>query len=469
MDTHATPTPRRRIVSRLKWVALILTSVCLLVVAITYLVNSSRVAAAQRKLRAPEVATRVAAVKELGALEGRANSAIPDLLDRLRNDESEEVQNAVVEVLWKIGPDTGAGLVWLRSRLDDPDASVRLHAAFILGCDRPSQLLDYVKLRRPWVQAAVAELTTAAKDSDPLVRWMAVAGIMRNAGPYADGAVPVLIEALGSGSEHLRRNTIIALGRIGPAARPAVRALAAEVKRPFPQVEKGADNREATRASFRLDMDRLFAATALGNIGEPAIPELMALLRDPNKGVRDAALMAFPRVGVAAAPALLELLRDSDGVARQNAARALRGYRGDPVAVALAAALKDEDVEVRRNAAQSLSVAGADNDVGAPALAAALKDADKHVVWNATFSLSQLGPRAKPAVPALVELALDETRPEYLRANAADVAMTLDPGAKSALPSHVIELAKSYKETGDNIDILNGVADTGSDINPLYR
>lgn len=466
MDTHATPAPRRRIVSRLKWAAIIIVSGCLLVVAIVYAVNSSQVAAAKRKLRSSEVAARVAAVKDLGALGRAANSVIPDLLDRLRNDESDEVKNAVVNVLWKIGPDVSAGVVWLRARLDDPDASVRTHAAFILGCDRPSWLLDYVKLRQPWVRVAVAELATATKDSDSLVRWMAVAGIMRNAGPYADGAVPALIEALGSGSEGVRHNAIIALGRIGrPAARPAVRALAAEVRRPLPRVEKGDDN----HAVIRADMDRLLAAIALGNMGEPAVPELMALLKDPNQGVRDAAMMAFPRVGVSAAPALLELLRDGDCVARRSAARALMSYRGEQVATALAAALKDEDVEVRKHAALSLSGAGADSEVSIPALAAALKDADKEVVWNAVISLAELGPWARPAVPALAELALDESRLEYLRAKAAVTAMALDPGVKSALPSHVIEIAESYKDIYTESDMSTAAADTESEINPLYR
>lgn len=81
----------------------------------------------------------------------------------------------------------------------------------------------------------------------------------------------------------------------------------------------------------RKDLDygvRLSATTALGQIGEPALPEMIALLEDPT--IEDKWPIAFTlsRLGPPAAPAvpgLMALLDDEDYRVRQQSAEALGG------------------------------------------------------------------------------------------------------------------------------------------------
>ena len=456
---------------------LLLSAVFLLVVLpaltlIYWLMPDARVAAAASQLRNPVAAVRIAAVRRLGELGTAARPAIPALLGLLRDDGSDEVHNAVVEVLWKIGPDTSAGIVWLRSKLKDPDAAARLHAAFILGCDRPNQLLGYVNLQKPWVEQAVAELATAVDDKDRLVRWMAVTGIMRNAGPYATGAVHALAHALGDEDWTIRDKAIIALARIGPPAQAAVHALVAEIKRPY---EAGDDEDEELVMRHNDEYSlKSSAAFALGRIGGQAIPELLALLRNPD--TRDPAIMAFPFAGAEAVPALAELLEDRDAGTRCAAAEALGRYgyeSGAAAAPALVHALKDKDAEVRRRVVVALSTAGAGSEVSAPALASALKDVDDDVVHTAIFSLGEMGPRAKAAVPALLELGRDEKLHEATRVSAVWAALRIDPASESDAPARLVERAKQREKMNEEMNEESRKVTERlkkmMEVNPMYR
>ncbi len=104
------------------------------------------------------------------------------------------------------------------------------------------------------------------------------------------------------------------------------------------------------------------------------------------------------------------LSSDPDPITRGLAALALRDQgRGSlPALPALVAALKDSDVSVRMMSANALAALGGDAAPAVPALvaAASVKDEQVHVLRSVAAALGGIGkPAAVPAVPVLKELA----------------------------------------------------------------
>jgi HEAT repeat protein len=142
--------------------------------------------------------------------------------------------------------------------------------------------------------------------------------------------------------------------------------------------------------------DRIRAASALAEIGAPAVPALTATLRDGTMPVRWITVETLVRVGDSSSvPALCEALQDPEWIVRRNAAVAL-GNIGDEAAIpALAGALKDRDGWVRRYAGEALI------RMGSPAaLIALLRHREEEYHPYAYEALLQAG---ASAVPALVQ------------------------------------------------------------------
>jgi hypothetical protein len=104
------------------------------------------------------------------------------------------------------------------------------------------------------------------------------------------------------------------------------------------------------------------------------------------------------------------LMSDPDSVARGLAAAALRdrGKTSLPALPSLIAALKDSDVSVRMMSANAIAAIGRDAFQAAPALIAAgsVKDEQVHVLRSIAAALGSIGkPAATPALPLLRELA----------------------------------------------------------------
>jgi len=156
----------------------------------------------------------------------------------------------------------------------------------------------------------------------------------------AEGDVKGLIEALSYGEDlHVRWDAAEALGQIGDAR--ALEPLVAALK----------DIRWAV-------------ASALKEIGEPAIVPLVAALEGADGDLRQVAAWTLGQMGDACAvKSLIVALKDKVGSVRRAAAGAL-GQIGDPRAVApLIDTLRDADEGVRESAAVALGQIGDARDV----------------------------------------------------------------------------------------------------------
>ena len=172
----------------------------------------------------------------------------------------------------------------------DPDVAVRYQAARALA-----HFAD---------PAALPPLLDGLRDDDMYVRVQVTSALIHMGAP----AVAGLTEALDDARPAVRRAAAKALGKIGCADAPALRALGAALS----------DDADAGQ--------RRFAAEALGRLGATeALAPLGAALRDPDARVRDAAAAALQALGEAALPTLRAALDDPNPETNFVAARALAG------------------------------------------------------------------------------------------------------------------------------------------------
>jgi HEAT repeat protein len=165
---------------------------------------------------------------------------------------------------------------------------------------------------------------------------------------------------------------------------------------------------------------RLEAARLLGKMGAtaaPAVPALIAVLRDRNLKLRLAATTALGAIGAAAEPAV----------------------------PALATAMTDSHIIVARLAAQSLSRIGG---AAIAALVGLLYSNDCHVRREAAWALGELGPAIRQttttATPPPIPASLIDTTPDRRRAITPVIPLSredivVDPATISALPSPPID------------------------------
>jgi HEAT repeat protein len=183
-------------------------------------------------------------------------------------------------------------------------------------------------------------------------------------------AVPVLLRSINDPREAMRRKTIAALGRIGPASQSAI----------------------------------------------PTLIESLAF--DESPAVRDAAETALAGIGTVALPALMHLLEDQETELRLRAARGLGQMKttGQPAAAKLRELLKDEEPEVRFTAARSLWQITLRAEFSLPVFVETLKSPDRQLRMQAFRALTtELGPAAAPAREALTQL-LEHPEPSVRQA-----------------------------------------------------
>jgi len=308
---------------------------------------------------APSTLTREHwAVQCLAQMGGVA--AVP--VARSLTHQSANVRLLAVRALAELGPDAESSAAALMERLDDADLRVRGTALVALAAvGTPIKTLQprletAFKDNAPAIRGAAVEaalrlgnegkvfqpaVAAALKDKDPLVRQAALGAL----GPDSADAVPSLIEMLRDAV--MRPGAIDALGRIGPAAKPAAAALGEIV------AGKARD-------------ERLHALQALAKIG-PAAQEAQTVIATARQD-------AEPAMRTAAITASVQVTPD-------NAER---------IAI-LTAGLEDGDIMVRRASAELVGKLGDKGVEAAPKLVAMIEvESDREFVLTA---LDQLPPR----------------------------------------------------------------------------
>jgi HEAT repeat protein len=155
------------------------------------------------------------------------------------------------------------------------------------------------------------------------------------------------------------------------------------------------------------------ALVAVGCTRKPAGPDIGGLveqLKGTDEARRGRAATELITIGEPAVPALVELLRDPDPRYRRAAASTLwgLGLKGKAAVPQLADALSDPDPEVRGAAALALHAMGREARAAVPALIAAIRDQDRNVrVW-AIKSLGAIGPEAEPALSTIERYVKDD-------------------------------------------------------------
>jgi HEAT repeat protein len=233
--------------------------------------------------------------------------------------------------------------------------------------------------------------------------------------PPAPPSVPALVQTLNHSADNAARlQALTDLAVCGPQAEPALPNLL--------RLLRDQDD------NFRLN-----AALALGKLGKPAVPALVKLLADEDGDVRYHALSALGWVGAdagAAAPAIIKVFADSDAGLRRKAAEALGRIRPDPDATLAVLILVFDDVDETVRDAASAAVArfGAR---AVPLLLTAIEENKGVRQIQAVKALGHLGPPAKAAIPALRGLLLQG------QAGNAEAAAALAGIGRAAVPALV--------------------------------
>lgn len=166
--------------------------------------------------------------------------------------------------------------------------------------------------------------------------------------------------------------------------------------------------------------ERSMGLSVLASCGQDALPGLLNALTNPSPQTRRGAVIGLalqPAPGLAT-HGLLRALRDEDATVRSLAAHALARI-GEPAAPDVAALLGDPDDKARVAAALSLSRMGTG---AVPALCATLRNPDPAVAAKAAWLLGALGPDGLPAVPALIRaLDTDDMRLVHVLAETIDL------------------------------------------------
>jgi HEAT repeat protein len=132
---------------------------------------------------------------------------------------------------------------------------------------------------------------------------------------------------------------------------------------------------------------RANVAAALGATGQPdkALPVLMSMLSNPDRGAGDSAATAIGEFGPAASPAIPLLVKQLDSTYPHHAAGALARI-GKAAVPALTTALSHANPRVRTAAADALGRVGSDAISAIPALEKAQQDTDGFVRVKADYA-----------------------------------------------------------------------------------
>ncbi len=204
----------------------------------------------KKNLRAADALVRAESAADLGSLGTRAASTVDDL-EKLLDDPSPVVRMAGAAALLRVKPRAARAREVLAKGLESPDATTRRQAARAIGSTGPA------------AAELAGKLGALLADPDVRVRRAALLAIA-TLGPAA-GALDAVVKLLDTPETAL--DAAEALGRMGSAARPAVKPLAKLLKS------------EAVT-------ERWAAVRAISQIGgEDAAPAVEFMVRELRNGV----------------------------------------------------------------------------------------------------------------------------------------------------------------------------------------
>ena len=200
------------------------------------------------------------------------------------------------------------------------------------------------------------------------------------------------------------------------------------------------------------------AAARLTSMGAAALPEVLAVLRDPgaDTGHKKAALKACGILGPIAQPAVNDLAAHLPVPDYTTEAAVALSFVGRDAFPPLRDALDSDDPVVRRESLRSLGKlrerAPLDPRAVIPLLLQGLEDPEASVRAVAATYLGIIHESADAAVPALVEMLADENT--EVRAAAAGALGSFGPAAESAIPA----LRKAAGDRDENVAREAGLA-----------
>ncbi len=245
-------------------------------------------------------------------------------------------------------------------------------------------------------RALPAMIDRLLKEKDGQVR-LGVLEAVTSLGPDAAPAVPALLHTLrtdagGSRQEesHQDYRSALALAAVGKPAVEGLRTLLGERGR-----------KENVRAEVVMALGRIGPAAA------PAIPELVPLLGDRSERIRREASIALGRIGPPAVEPLIAAAKDGAAARRARAVEALGGLaKGDERArLAVLDRVDDQAPEVQAEAIRALARFEVPDDRLQPILAASLRHADGRVRLAAVNVLAARRSMLAALAPELETLA----------------------------------------------------------------
>jgi HEAT repeat protein len=426
------------------------------------------------------------AARALGAIGPGAAPAIEALSAGLK-DPGALTRAYSAFALGRIGKSSASALPLLAAAVNDPDASVRRLATKairainpdptviiplfveVLKTAEPATLIPTLDAMANLGEPAVPVLIETLKDGKSRY-WACV--VLSEIGTKAQAAVPALTDALKDSQAYVRREALLCLGHIGPAARPAtdaiigllnnddqptVRAAAA-----FALAKIGPDAGDSAKTALRnavagkdefVHTVSLWALTRIDPKNEElrsqAVTSLVKTLKHENPRLRSAAANALADLNSTASPVLpafVAALQDQEAAVRAIASEALV-HIGEPAIEPLCQALDSR--QSRGEAALILGRLGSKAKSAVGPLTAALDDSSPDVRGEVLFALAEMGPDAKSAVPGIAKL-LKEDSHESVRHSAAYTLGKIGPDAKAATAA----LLDTLDDDSESLDVM---------------
>ncbi|MHC4931149.1 MAG: HEAT repeat domain-containing protein [Planctomycetota bacterium] len=189
--------------------------------------------------------------------------------------------------------------------------------------------------------------------------------------------------------------------------------------------------------------ERASAARALGRIGpaaKEAIRPLIKLLVDPDWWVRQQAAEALKGIGPGSISPLVKTLKNRNPAMRIGAAKVLKSFGGQASTEmkALTPHLKDNEAEVRDAVADTIGTFGAPAIPGLMRLVGSRKPEPRYAAARA---LARIGAQSVPPLRRALK-----AKSGAMRAGAARALGGIGPGAQVALPELIAAMAGPGEE-----------------------